>query len=56
MNVSGGVLVFGYLIGVLGCRIFVILLYGLKRTGVRRGVVVLCIGGGMGIVMCVERL
>lgn len=56
VNISGGALALGHPIGASGCRILVTLLYGLKRTGARRGVAALCIGGGMGIAMCVERL
>lgn len=53
VNIEGGVIVLGYFFGVFGCWIFVILLYILERMGRSCGVVVLCIGGGMGIVMCV---
>lgn len=56
VNISGGAIALGHPIGASGCRILVTLLYGLKRTGGRRGVAALCIGGGMGIAMCVERL
>ena len=56
VNVSGGAIALGHPIGASGCRILVTLLHGLKRTGGRRGVAALCIGGGMGIAMCVERL
>ena len=56
VNVSGGAIALGHPIGASGCRILVTLLNGLKRTGGRRGVAALCIGGGMGIAMCVERL
>ena len=56
MNISGGAIALGHPIGASGCRILVTLLHGLKRTGARRGVAALCIGGGMGIAMCVERL
>ena len=56
VNVSGGAIALGHPIGASGCRILVTLLYALKRTGARRGVAALCIGGGMGIAMCVERL
>ena len=38
----------------LGCRILVTLLYSLKKQGGKRGVAALCVGGGMGIAMCVE--
>ena len=56
VNVSGGAIALGHPIGASGCRILVTLLYGLKRMGARRGVAALCIGGGMGIAVCVERL
>ncbi|XP_073228139.1 acetyl-CoA acetyltransferase, cytosolic-like [Porites lutea] len=56
VNVSGGAIALGHPIGASGCRILVTLLHGLKRTGGKRGVAALCIGGGMGIAMCVERL
>lgn len=56
VNISGGAIALGHPIGASGCRILVTLLHGLKRTGARRGVAALCIGGGMGIAMCVERL
>ena len=56
VNISGGAIALGHPIGASGCRILVTLLHGLKRTGGRRGVAALCIGGGMGIAMCIERL
>lgn len=56
VNVSGGAISLGHPIGMSGCRILVTLLHALHRTGGRRGVASLCIGGGMGIAMCVERL
>ncbi|PFX33747.1 acetyl-CoA acetyltransferase, cytosolic-like [Stylophora pistillata] len=56
VNISGGAIALGHPIGASGCRILVTLLHGLKRTGKRTGVAALCIGGGMGIAMCVERL
>ncbi|XP_065838271.1 acetyl-CoA acetyltransferase, cytosolic-like [Oscarella lobularis] len=55
VNVAGGATALGHPIGASGTRILVTLLYGLKRTGGKRGVAALCIGGGMGIAMCVER-
>lgn len=55
VNVSGGAIALGHPLGASGCRILVTLLHGLKRTQRRRGVAALCIGGGMGIAMCVER-
>ncbi|XP_074624776.1 acetyl-CoA acetyltransferase, cytosolic-like isoform X1 [Acropora palmata] len=55
VNVSGGAIALGHPLGASGCRVLVTLLHGLKRTQRRRGVAALCIGGGMGIAMCVER-
>ncbi|PWA27692.1 hypothetical protein CCH79_00000420, partial [Gambusia affinis] len=54
VNVSGGAISLGHPIGMSGCRVLVTLLHGLNRTGGRRGVASLCIGGGMGVAMCVE--
>lgn len=54
VNVNGGVCVFGYLIGVSGVCILVILIYVLKNCGFSKGVVLLCIGGGEVVVMVVE--
>lgn len=56
VNVNGGVCVFGYLLGLFGLCIIVILLYVLKCIGGKKGVVVLCIGGGEVIVIVVELL
>ena len=55
VNVNGGAIALGHPIGASGCRILVTLLHALARTGGKRGVAALCIGGGMGIAMCVER-
>ena len=55
VNVSGGAIALGHPIGASGARILVTLLHGLERTGGRRGVAALCVGGGMGIALCVER-
>lgn len=55
VNVNGGAIALGHPIGASGSRILVTLLYALKRTGGHRGVATLCIGGGMGLAMCVER-
>jgi len=54
VNVCGGAVALGHPIGASGCRILVTLLHTLLRTGKRKGVAALCIGGGMGIAMCVE--
>ncbi|XP_034017856.1 acetyl-CoA acetyltransferase, cytosolic [Thalassophryne amazonica] len=56
VNVSGGAIALGHPLGMSGCRVLVTLLHGLQRTGGCRGVATLCIGGGMGIAMCVERV
>ncbi|KAM9840400.1 acetyl-CoA acetyltransferase, cytosolic [Aulostomus maculatus] len=56
VNVSGGAISLGHPIGMSGCRVLVTLLHALKRTGGKKGVASLCIGGGMGIAMCVERV
>uniref|UniRef100_A0AAY4B8Q3 Acetyl-CoA acetyltransferase 2 n=2 Tax=Denticeps clupeoides TaxID=299321 RepID=A0AAY4B8Q3_9TELE len=55
VNVSGGAISLGHPLGMSGCRVLVTLLHALQRTGGHRGVASLCIGGGMGIAMCVER-
>src|SRR5262249_49447301 len=54
-NVSGGAIALGHPIGASGCRILVTLLHGMKRLSRRRGLATLCIGGGQGIAMIVER-
>jgi len=55
VNVNGGAIALGHPIGASGCRILVTLLHEMKRRGVHKGLATLCIGGGMGIAMCVER-
>ncbi|XP_003384087.1 PREDICTED: acetyl-CoA acetyltransferase, cytosolic-like [Amphimedon queenslandica] len=54
VNVGGGAIALGHPIGASGCRILVTLLYALKRVGGKRGVASLCVGGGMGIALCIE--
>jgi acetyl-CoA C-acetyltransferase len=56
INVHGGAVALGHPIGASGARILVTLLHALERRGERRGVAALCIGGGMGIAMAVERM
>lgn len=56
VNINGGAIALGHPIGASGCRVLVTLLYALERTGGRKGVASLCIGGGMGIALAVERL
>jgi len=55
VNVNGGAIALGHPVGASGCRILVTLLHEMKRRGLSRGLATLCIGGGMGIAMCVER-
>jgi len=55
VNVNGGAIALGHPIGASGARILVSLLHELQRRQLRRGVATLCIGGGMGIALCVER-
>ncbi len=55
VNVNGGAIALGHPIGASGTRVLVTLLHELQRRGARRGLATLCIGGGMGIAMCVER-
>ncbi|MFQ9492534.1 MAG: hypothetical protein ACLR0N_17695 [Bilophila wadsworthia] len=54
-NVNGGAIALGHPIGASGARILVTLLHTLKRKGQSRGLATLCIGGGQGIAMLVER-
>jgi acetyl-CoA C-acetyltransferase len=55
VNVNGGAIAIGHPVGASGARILSTLLFEMKRRGVRRGLATLCIGGGMGVAMCVER-
>ncbi|MFP4238867.1 MAG: acetyl-CoA C-acetyltransferase [Rhodosalinus sp.] len=55
VNVNGGAIAIGHPIGASGARILNTLLFELKRRGAKRGLATLCIGGGMGVAMCVER-
>jgi acetyl-CoA C-acetyltransferase len=55
VNVNGGAIALGHPIGASGARVLVALLYEMKRRDVEKGLATLCIGGGMGIAMCVER-
>ena len=55
VNVNGGAIAIGHPIGASGARILVSLLYEMKRRGPSKGLATLCIGGGMGIALCVER-
>ena len=54
VNVNGGAIALGHPIGASGARILNTLLFEMKRRGAKRGLATLCIGGGMGVAMCVE--
>ncbi|MBD0274943.1 MAG: acetyl-CoA C-acetyltransferase, partial [Acetobacteraceae bacterium] len=54
VNVNGGAIAMGHPIGASGARVLNTLLFEMKRRGVKRGLATLCIGGGMGVAMCVE--
>lgn len=54
-NVNGGAIALGHPIGASGARVLVTLLHEMARRDVQKGLATLCIGGGMGIAMCVER-
>ena len=55
VNVNGGAIAIGHPIGASGARVFVSLLHEMKRRDAKKGLATLCIGGGMGIAMCLER-
>ena len=55
-NVNGGAIAIGHPIGASGCRILNTLLHEMKRSGAKKGLATLCIGGGMGVAMCVEAI
>ncbi|HEX6997717.1 MAG TPA: acetyl-CoA C-acetyltransferase [Gammaproteobacteria bacterium] len=55
VNVNGGAIALGHPIGASGCRVLVTLLHEMMRTGAARGLATLCIGGGQGIALAVER-
>ncbi|MEQ9109906.1 MAG: acetyl-CoA C-acetyltransferase [Rhodospirillaceae bacterium] len=55
VNVNGGAIALGHPIGASGCRVLVTLLHEMQRRDAKKGLTTLCIGGGMGIAMCVER-
>ncbi len=55
VNVNGGAIALGHPIGASGTRVLTTLLYEMQRRDAKKGLATLCIGGGMGIAMCVER-
>ncbi|PZW39008.1 acetyl-CoA acetyltransferase [Humitalea rosea] len=54
VNVNGGAIALGHPIGASGARVLNTLLFEMKRRGAKKGLATLCIGGGMGVAMCVE--
>jgi acetyl-CoA C-acetyltransferase len=56
VNVNGGAIAIGHPIGASGARVLNTLLFEMKRRGASKGLVTLCIGGGMGVAMCVESM
>ncbi|CUA82522.1 acetyl-CoA acetyltransferase [Gulbenkiania indica] len=55
VNVNGGAIALGHPIGASGCRVLVTLLHEMRRRNARKGMATLCIGGGMGVALAVER-
>jgi acetyl-CoA C-acetyltransferase len=55
VNVNGGAIAIGHPIGASGARVLVTLLHEMQKRDAKRGLATLCIGGGMGVAMCVER-
>lgn len=54
VNVHGGAIALGHPIGASGARVLTTLLYGMQARGAKKGLATLCIGGGMGVAMCLE--
>ncbi|MGO1305704.1 MAG: acetyl-CoA C-acetyltransferase, partial [Sphingomonas parapaucimobilis] len=55
VNVNGGAIALGHPIGASGARVLTTLIYEMQKRDAKRGLATLCIGGGMGIAMCLER-
>ena len=55
VNVNGGAIALGHPIGASGCRVFVTLLHEMKRNDAKKGLATLCIGGGQGVALAIER-
>jgi acetyl-CoA C-acetyltransferase len=55
VNVNGGAIAIGHPIGASGCRILVTLLHEMQRSNAKKGLAALCIGGGMGVALAIER-
>jgi acetyl-CoA C-acetyltransferase len=56
VNVNGGAIAIGHPVGASGARVFNTLVFEMKRRGAQKGLATLCIGGGMGVAMCVEAM
>jgi len=56
VNVNGGAIAIGHPIGASGCRVLNTLLFEMQRRDAKKGLATLCIGGGMGVALCVERV
>ena len=55
VNVNGGAIAIGHPIGASGCRILVTLLHEMQKRDAKKGIASLCIGGGMGVALTIER-
>jgi acetyl-CoA C-acetyltransferase len=55
VNVNGGAIAIGHPVGASGARVFNTLLFEMQRRDAKKGLATLCIGGGMGVALCVER-
>ena len=55
VNVNGGAIALGHPVGASGARILVTLIHEMQKRKAQKGLATLCIGGGMGIAMCIER-
>ena len=55
VNVNGGAIAIGHPIGASGARVLTTLLYEMGKRDAKKGLATLCIGGGMGVAMCIER-
>ena len=55
VNIKGGAIALGHPVGASGARVLTTLLYGMRQRDAKKGLATLCIGGGMGIAMCVQR-
>jgi acetyl-CoA C-acetyltransferase len=56
VNVNGGAIAIGHPVGASGARILNTLVYEMRRRGAKKGLATLCIGGGMGVAMCLEAM